>query len=100
MGGVEKDEGALLRGPLLIEAQKWFDKRSQDLSEEERSFINASRSFRERLDGQEKKRQEKGKRSTKPIWRRAPVFGQVGSCNKKFGPVVIGDGAAGKKSSA
>jgi hypothetical protein len=57
--GVGKDEGALLRGPLLIEAQSWFDKRSQDLSEEERSFINASRALRERLDGEEKKRQEK-----------------------------------------
>jgi hypothetical protein len=46
--GVDKDEGALLRGPLLIEAQKWLDKRSQDLPEEERSFINASRALRER----------------------------------------------------
>jgi WD40 repeat protein len=54
----ESDE-ALLRGPLLIEAQKWFDKRSQDLSEEERSFINASRALRERLDGEEKERQKK-----------------------------------------
>jgi WD40 repeat protein len=57
--GVGKDEGALLRGPLLIEAQSWFDKRSQDLSEEERSFINASRALRELLDGEEKKRQKK-----------------------------------------
>jgi hypothetical protein len=38
----ESDE-ALLRGPLLIEAQKWFDQRSQDLSDEERKFITASR---------------------------------------------------------
>jgi TIR domain len=57
--GVEKDEGALLRGPLLIEAQNWFEKRSHDLSEEERSFINASRARRERLDGEQKKQQEK-----------------------------------------
>jgi tetratricopeptide (TPR) repeat protein len=57
--GVGKDEGALLRGPLLIEAQSWFDKRSQDLSEEERSFINASRALRDRLEREEKKRREK-----------------------------------------
>jgi hypothetical protein len=55
---VGKDESALLRGPLLIEGQSWFDKRSQDLSEEEHSFINASRALRDRLEGEEKKRQE------------------------------------------
>ena len=44
----ESDE-ALLRGPLLIEAQKWFDQRSQDLSDQERKFISASRELRERL---------------------------------------------------
>src|SRR5271165_3941853 len=43
----ESDE-ALLRGPLLIEAQKWFDQRSQDLSDQERKFISASRALRER----------------------------------------------------
>ena len=43
----ESDE-ALLRGPLLIEAQKWFDQRSQDLSDQERKFISASRELRER----------------------------------------------------
>jgi hypothetical protein len=32
----------LLRGPLLIEAQKWFDRRSQDLSNQEQKFISAS----------------------------------------------------------
>ena len=62
MGGIGKDEGALLRGPLLIEAQKWLDKRSQDLSEEERSFINASRALRERL---EERRKSDRKRSSR-----------------------------------
>ena len=57
--GVGKDESVLLRGPLLIEAQNWFKKRSQDLSDEERRFINASRVLRERLDGEEKNRKEK-----------------------------------------
>jgi conflict system STAND superfamily ATPase len=41
---------ALLRGPLFIEAQKWFDQRSQDLSDQERKFISASREQRERLE--------------------------------------------------
>ena len=44
----ESDE-TLLRGPLLIEAQKWFDQRSQDLSDQERKFISTSREQRERL---------------------------------------------------
>jgi hypothetical protein len=43
----ESDE-ALLRGPLLTEAQKWFDQRSQDLSDEERKFITASRAVAEK----------------------------------------------------
>jgi hypothetical protein len=55
----QESEEALLRGPLLTEAQKWFDQRSQDLSEKERSFINASRALREELDREEKRRQEK-----------------------------------------
>jgi hypothetical protein len=52
----ESDE-ALLRGPLLIEGQKWFDQRSQDLSNQERKFISASRKERERLAREEKERQ-------------------------------------------
>ena len=45
----QQSDEALLRGPLLVEAQKWFDQRSQDLSEQERKFISASRALRERL---------------------------------------------------
>jgi WD40 repeat protein len=45
---VEKHEDTLFRGPLLTEAQKWFDQRSQDLSDQERIFITASRELRER----------------------------------------------------
>jgi len=41
-----------------------------------------------------------GKRSTNPIWRRDRFFGEVVSCNRKTKPVVIDNGAAGKKSSA
>jgi WD40 repeat protein len=54
----ESDE-ALLRGPLLSEAQKWFDQRSQDLSGPERKFIAASRALRERLAREERERQER-----------------------------------------
>jgi WD40 repeat protein len=54
----ESDE-TLLRGPLLIEAQKWFHQRSQDLSDQERKFISASRQEREQLARQEKERQER-----------------------------------------
>jgi hypothetical protein len=53
----ESDE-ALLRGPLPIEAHKWFDERSQDLSDRERKFISASREERERLAREEKERQQ------------------------------------------
>jgi tetratricopeptide (TPR) repeat protein len=54
----ESDE-AVLRGPLLIEAQKWSDQRSQDLSDQERKFISASREKRERLVRDEKERQQR-----------------------------------------
>jgi hypothetical protein len=76
--GVGQDEGALLRGPLLIEAQNWFDKRSQDLSEEERNFINGSRALRERLDGEEKKRQEKELTQARALVGRAKTTGRSG----------------------
>jgi tetratricopeptide (TPR) repeat protein/energy-coupling factor transporter ATP-binding protein EcfA2 len=50
---------ALLRGPLLIEAQKWFDQRSQDLTDQEWKFISASLEERERLAREEKERQQR-----------------------------------------
>jgi WD domain, G-beta repeat len=50
---------AVVRGPLLTEAQKWFDQRSQDLSDQERKFISVGRELRERLAQEEKKRQER-----------------------------------------
>jgi tetratricopeptide (TPR) repeat protein len=55
----EESDEALLRGPLLTEAQKWFDQRSQDLSDQERKFISASRALRERLVREERERQER-----------------------------------------
>jgi hypothetical protein len=53
------DDDVLLRGPLLIEAQWWFDQRSQDLSEKERQFISASRELRERFAQMEMQRQKR-----------------------------------------
>jgi hypothetical protein len=35
------------------------------------------------------------KHSTNPIWRLAPVFGQLGSCDLKTNLVIIDDGAVG-----
>jgi WD40 repeat protein/type II secretory pathway predicted ATPase ExeA len=55
----QESEEALLRGPLLIEAQKWFDQRTQDFSDQERKFISASRELRERLAREEIERQER-----------------------------------------
>jgi hypothetical protein len=54
----ESDE-SLLRGPLLFEAQKWFDQRSQDLSDEERKFISACQELRERVAREELERQNR-----------------------------------------
>jgi hypothetical protein len=36
-------------------------------------------------------------RSTNPIWRLAPVFGQLGSWNEKRTLVIVGNGVAGRK---
>jgi WD40 repeat protein len=42
-----KDEGALLRGKTLVEAQEWFQNRSEELTAEQ-EFITASLELRER----------------------------------------------------
>jgi hypothetical protein len=41
---------------------------------------------------------EESKRSTNPIWRFTPVFGQLASCNGKTKLVVVDNGEAGRKS--
>jgi WD40 repeat protein len=43
-----RDEGALLRGAPLTQAEQWLREREDDLSEEERAFIRASLDLRER----------------------------------------------------
>ena len=42
------DEGALLRGALLTEAEPWLKTRAGDLSEQEQRFITASRTLADR----------------------------------------------------
>jgi len=49
----EQDEGALLRGALLIEAENWLDKRELDLTQEERDYIRASVALREKEQRQQ-----------------------------------------------
>ena len=43
----ERDEGALLRGVALEEAERWRAERGEGLSEEERGFLEASAALRE-----------------------------------------------------
>jgi WD40 repeat protein/serine/threonine protein kinase len=44
----DQDEGALLRGAPLAEAENWLNQRQRDLNEAEREFIQASLALRER----------------------------------------------------
>jgi formylglycine-generating enzyme required for sulfatase activity/energy-coupling factor transporter ATP-binding protein EcfA2 len=44
----KEDEGALLRGALLTEAEPWLKTRTNDLSEQEQHFITASRALADR----------------------------------------------------
>jgi hypothetical protein len=64
---VQESDEAVLRGPLLTEAEKWFDQRTQDLSDQERKFISASRKERERLTQEEKERQERELEATRKL---------------------------------
>src|SRR5262249_39383013 len=41
-----------------VEAQRWFEQRSQDLSDHERKFLSASSAFRERVAQAERRREE------------------------------------------
>lgn len=43
----------------MSEAQKWFDQRNQDLSDQEQIFITKSRELQERLAREERQRQER-----------------------------------------
>jgi WD40 repeat protein len=54
----DKDEGALLRGATLAEAEQWLAERRDDLGESEQNFIKASVDLREREQAAEKLRKE------------------------------------------
>jgi WD40 repeat protein len=52
----EQDEGALLRGAPLAEAENWLNRHQADLTEAEREFIQASLALRERRAAEEEAR--------------------------------------------
>jgi WD40 repeat protein/cytochrome c-type biogenesis protein CcmH/NrfG len=54
-----KDEGALLRGATLAEAEQWLEQRRSDLSQEEQHFIEASVQLREEEQKSRKKLQQR-----------------------------------------
>ncbi|MBD2459754.1 CHAT domain-containing protein [Oscillatoria sp. FACHB-1407] len=54
----QQDEGALLRGAPLVEAQHWFQERQTDLSQGERALIHASLSQRD-LEQQQRDRRRR-----------------------------------------
>ena len=57
------DDGALLRGGMLAQAQDWLTKRGDDLNQEERTYIDASLALRKRIeDEREAARQAEVKR--------------------------------------
>ena len=74
------DEGPLLRGGMLAQAQDWLARRSDDLGPTERSYIEASLALRQRGEEEkaaaqqaESKRQyELGKPSAERVRRRKP----------------------------
>ncbi|WP_143438225.1 trypsin-like peptidase domain-containing protein, partial [Hydrocoleum sp. CS-953] len=54
----DKDDGALLRGLLLVEAEKWHQERLSELSQEERVFIQLSLELRDRERKQRQRRRQ------------------------------------------
>jgi WD40 repeat protein/DNA-binding SARP family transcriptional activator len=56
----ERDEGALLRGTPLAQAEEWLSRRENDIGPEERAYIQASLDLRE----SEQDRREKRRRLT------------------------------------
>jgi hypothetical protein len=54
-----KNEGALLRGIPLTNAEDWLQKREADLTEKQKEYIKESLAERDRLQREEKKRQQR-----------------------------------------
>ncbi|MFD0200307.1 MULTISPECIES: nSTAND1 domain-containing NTPase [Saccharothrix] len=50
-----QDEAVLLRGALLVEALAWLDRRPDDVTEEERAFVDAGQRRQDREDEQYKR---------------------------------------------
>lgn len=55
----DRDEGALLRGAPLVEAENWRDRRGDELSTTEVDYIEASIDLRERLQAERERRRRR-----------------------------------------
>ena len=62
-----RDEDALLRGVLLIEAESWFSERQTDLSQAEQNYIQSSIALRKHHEAQGLKAQQSRERSRRAI---------------------------------
>ena len=62
-----RDEDALLRGVLLVEAESWFSERQNDLSKSEQHYIHASIALRKHNEAQELEAQQNRERSRRLI---------------------------------
>jgi hypothetical protein len=59
MGDYGKDDGALLRGSLLSEAEGWQQQRLAELSKEERVFIQLSLALRDKETDEREQMQQR-----------------------------------------
>ena len=63
----KRDEGALLRGVPLAEAEDWQQKRQEELSEGERDFIQLSLAWRDRLLQEKEERRQRELEAAKQL---------------------------------
>ena len=63
----DRDDGALLRGVLLVEAESWFSERQINLSQLEQNYIQASIALRKQHESQELNAQQNRERSRRFI---------------------------------
>ena len=57
--GSDRDEGALLRGTTLAQAEGWLDERGRELSSAEAAFVRAGVALRERLHIEQTRRRRR-----------------------------------------
>ena len=62
-----RDEGALLRGVLLVEAENWFSEHQADLSQSEQNYIQASIALRKKHETEELETQRNKERVRRNI---------------------------------